>query len=141
MASWATSKYGDQHPLVQFARSWEPWAKEVLALRDAVDHPSNKPRGRLHVRNFFVDERQDGLVLSEPQWWLDGEPMQPMSESMGHVIEGVIQLQEDLLAVLFHEFKPDFPLVLQEIPIEQRNRNCPMRLRLGLSNAVKLPGA
>jgi hypothetical protein len=137
MASWAADEYRADHRLVQFARHWEPWVKEVLAMRDAVDHPSDAPRGRLHVRNFFVEEHQDRLELFDPRWRLEGEEMQPMAETMGDIIEGVVQLQEDLLVLIFYEFRPNDAFVLQEIPLGQRASASPVRWRVDLSEELK----
>ncbi len=139
MEKWVTEKFGKDHPLVQFAQGWQPWVKEILLMRDAVDHPKKKPRGRLHVRNFFVENRQGQLVLFAPQWWLEGDAMQPITENMGNIIEGVIQLHEHLLIVIFNDLKMNFPLAMYEIPIEQRNPICPIRLKVSLSDKVKLP--
>ena len=72
MEKWAKSSLGEQHRLVGFARDWQPWVKNLLAMRDAVDHPTDKPRGRLVVRNFHVQESADALTLIGPQWSLSG---------------------------------------------------------------------
>ena len=65
--------------------------------------------------------------------------MQAIAEDMGQIIEGVLQLQEHLLIAIFTDLKLDFPCAIYEIPVEQRNPICPIRLKVGLSNEVKLP--
>ena len=141
MEAWAKTSFGEDHCLVTFARRWQPWVKEVLAMRDAVDHPADKPRGRLHVRNFHVDEKGDDLTLIGPQWCLSGEEMKPMGAVMENIIEGIIQLQEDLLVAVFTDLK-SFPFaVLYGIPEAERNPECPIRIRVALSTEVKLPPA
>jgi len=140
MEKWATTNYGKENPLVQFAQGWQPWVKEILLMRDAVDHPKKGLHGRLHVRNFFVDDSQGQLNLFAPQWWLEGGPMQFISDNMGRIIEGVIQLHEHLLIVIFNDLKKSFPFVIYEIPIGERNPSCPIRLKVGLSDKVKLSG-
>jgi hypothetical protein len=139
MADWASSELGDQHSLTLFARDWQPWVIGVLDMRDAVDHPTSEPRGRLHVRNFSFDERPGGVVLTDPQWWLEGDPAQSMNTSMANIIEGVLQLQEHLLGVIFHDFKANAALRLCEIPVDQRDPECPMRLRIDLDFTMLKP--
>jgi hypothetical protein len=53
---------------------------------------------------------------------------------MDDIIEGIIRLGEDILAGLFHKLKGNFPLVLYEIPAEERDPQCPKRLRVGLAH-------
>src|SRR5579862_5018849 len=136
LGEWAAKQYGSDCLLRQFAHHWEPWVKEVLAIRNAVDHPTDKPRGRLHVRNFFVEERE-GDALVDPQWWLEGEDMQPIALGMDCTVSGIIELQEDLLCVIFEGFGPTDTMRLYEVPVDQRPKACPVRLRVDLLEEVK----
>ena len=37
-------------------------------------------------------------------------------------------------AELFYKLKDDFPLVIREIPVEERDPSCPIRLRVSLAS-------
>ena len=65
--------------------------------------------------------------------------MQPMLIEMDNIIEGIIQLHEHLLSVVFEDLKSAPFVVLNEIPISERDPTCPIRIRIGLSNAVQHP--
>jgi len=133
LEAWAEKKFGQEHAYVGFAKGWQPWVKEILALRDAIDHPRKGPGGTLHIQNFTVEFRPNEAALLAPMWWLEGSPRIFIADSMAHIIEGVIRLQEDLLGSMFHVRK-QFPFaVLEEIPPDKRDPQCPIRLRVGLN--------
>ena len=53
-----------------------------------------------------------------------------MLPDMDAIIEGIIELGEEILAGLFYKLKHNFPLIICEIPVEQRNPCRPIRLRV-----------
>jgi len=133
-ASWAEAKFGNNDLLFQTSRAWEPWVSEVVAMRNAVDHPNDGPRGKLIVKNFHLDPASAVPTVLEPVWNLTGEPEGKILEQMQNIIEGAIRLGEDVLVALFHKHRPQFPLVVYEIPEAERNPEMPKRLRVGLAN-------
>ncbi len=134
--AWAQRKFGPSDAFTQAIRSWEPWVKRVVDMRNAVDHPEDKSGGTLITQNFNIARTPDAPALVGPTWGLSGQSQVPMVADMDGLIEGIIQLGEEVLSGLFYKLKDDFPLVIYEIPIEQRNPSCPVRLRVGpASNA------
>ena len=45
-ALWAEKSLGPNDQLSQVIKGWEPFVKQVVSLRNAVDHPSKGPKGR-----------------------------------------------------------------------------------------------
>lgn len=130
-ASWAERKFGATDSFAQALRKWEPWVKHIIDMRNAVDHPSGEPGGKLLTENFKLSGSPEHLSLVDPTWCLSGSPKKPILPDMESIIEGIIELGEEIIAALFQKLKHDFPLVLYEIPVEQRDPSCPIRLRVG----------
>jgi hypothetical protein len=45
----------------QIITQWEPWVKQIVDMRNAVDHPAQKPGGKLVTHNFRMEK---GLILA-----------------------------------------------------------------------------
>ena len=136
-AAWAESKFGRDDPLSIAVKQWEPLVKHIVTMRNAVDHPSKKPGGRLVVKNFQVQQTVIGPKLTDPMWGLTDNPMFLIHDEMEVAIERIIELGEEILVCLFYKFRPNFPFVVIEIPKEQRDPNNPKRLRVGLAFEAK----
>lgn len=136
VAAWAERQSGSDDNFTQAIKAWEPWVKRVIDMRNAVDHPDDKPGGKLITASFDLGGTPAAPELLDPTWGLLGEPQRPVVAEMDAIIEGIIKLGEEVLAGLFYKLKDNFPLVIYEIPAEERDPNCPMRLRVGLG-----PGA
>lgn len=131
-ARWALSQFGPDDDFTRMVSEAEPWVQEIVNLRNAVDHPKDEPRGRLHVYNFRMAVQPSGVLL-EPAWALTGEPETPIVADMAAITEGIIQLGEAVLVAMFHKFKPAVPdLVVYEIPEADRDPRFPKRLRVGV---------
>ena len=129
---WAEKQFGKEDSFSQIIRKWEPWVKLIVDMRNAVDHPTDRPGGRLLTQNFRLFGTSEKPVLMDPTWGLTGKPELPILQDMDSVIEGVIELGEDILIGLFYKLKHDFPFVICEIPTDQRDPSCPFRLRVTL---------
>ncbi len=128
--TWAEQQFGEEDALTQAVTDWERWVKTVIEMRNAVDHPSDKPMGKLVTEDFRLVQADKGYAVSEPRWGLSGGQMRPIVQDMTEIIEGIIELGEEMLAGLFFKLKHDFPLSLYEIPAEERDPKCPIRLRV-----------
>jgi hypothetical protein len=130
--SWAQSQFPEEDQLVRCVARYEPAVKQVVTMRNAVDHPSDKPRGRLIVHNFRLLPSQDAPRLAAPAWCLSGDDPTPIVEDMGAIIEGVLRLSEDILSICLLKNRGDFPLYIYEIPEAERDPSCPIRLRVSI---------
>ncbi len=129
-ANWAEREFGPDDQLTVTARNWEPWVKRIVDMRNAVEHPDEKPGGQLMTENFTLRQHGTTFELVQPAWGLSGEPLQPLVPEMDEMIEGTIELGEDILVCLFNKLKVAFPLVVREIPPQERDPACPVRLRV-----------
>ena len=132
LAAWAEKQFGKENTFTQVIRKWEPWVKLIVDMRNAVDHPTDGPGGKLLTQNFRLFETREKPILINPTWGLSGKPELPILQDMDSVIEGIIELGEDILVSLFYNLKHEFALVICEIPAEQRDPSCPFRLRVTL---------
>ena len=133
-AAWSETQFGPDDAFTQAVRKWEPWVKNVVDMRNAVDHPDDKPGGRLTTQNFALGGTPEAPRLINPTWGLSGHPQQLIITEMSELIEGGIELGEEILAGLFYKLKHNFSLVIYEIPAEERDPSCPIRLRVGFSS-------
>lgn len=117
-AAWAEEQFGATDVLTRTIRAREPWVKNIVTMRNAVDHPEDKAGGMLVVHNFRLAGTHDAPVLAEPMWGLFGDPESPISSDMETIIEGCIEMGEEILVCLFYKFKPNVPMVIYEIPRE-----------------------
>lgn len=130
--AWAEKQFGKEDTFTQVIREWEPWVKLIVDMRNAVDHPADRPAGKLLTQNFRLSGTREKPVLVDPTWGLSGKPESAILLDMDSIIEGIIELGEDILVGLFYKLKDDFPVVICEIPAEQRDPSCPIRLRVTL---------
>ena len=63
-----------------------------------------------------------------------------MVKTMEEIIEGTIELQESLLALIFNEFRAGPMLQLAEIPVGERDPKRPVRLCVVMANMANAPG-
>jgi hypothetical protein len=83
--------------------------------------------------NFELDGSDHGGLLLAPRWGLEGEVTREMLPDLDTAIDRLIVLGENVLIRLFYKLKRNFPLEIQEIPVEKRGPTCPKRLVVGLA--------
>ena len=133
LAAWAEKQFGVDDKFTQAIKDWEPWVKGIVDMRNAVDHPEEAPGGKLLTANFNLGGTPTAPELVDPTWGLSGQPQRPIVTEMTEIVERIIELGEDVLAGLFYKLKHNFPLVIYEIPAEERDPACPTRLRVGFA--------
>jgi len=132
--AWAEGQFGPDDRFTKAVKSWEPWVKRLVDMRNAVDHPADEPGQKLITQNFKLSGMPDAPALADPTWGLLGEPQRPILRELSEIIDRIIELGEQVLTELFYKLKDDFPLVIREIPIEERDPSCPTRLRVSLAS-------
>ncbi|MBK1891093.1 hypothetical protein Undi14_13710 [Undibacterium sp. 14-3-2] len=130
-SAWSKTKFGVSDDFAMMVESWEPYVKRIVEMRNAVDHPSESPRGRLVTTNFSITHDVTGDALVDPHWGLTGEPLKPVLTDFEAIIEKTIILGENVLVGLFYKLKGNAPFEIREIPIHQRDPANPRRLTVG----------
>lgn len=137
IVSWSEQQMGAENGLTKCAAHWESWVKRLVDMRNAVDHPRNEPGGSLVTYNFRLVQTPKGWDISPPCWGLSGETPALILPDMEYTIEWILQLSEDLLAICLLRNRGGLPIYIYEIPEKERDKSCPIRLRVG----VNLPSA
>ena len=132
LSAWAEESFGPEDQLTKVAKAWEPWVKHIVTMRNAVDHPSDADGGKLFTHNFRVAGTKDSPQFIAPVWGLTGGPEWDLKGDMQAMIEGGIELGEDILVALFEKHKLNDRLYVYEVPKESRDPSFPKRLRVGL---------
>jgi hypothetical protein len=52
LGKWCDAELGATNILTQMALHAEPWVKQIVDMRNVVDHPRDSPRKRLIVKDF-----------------------------------------------------------------------------------------
>jgi hypothetical protein len=131
--TWAEQRFGADDEFTLAIRDWEPWVKSVVNMRNAVDHPRSSPGGELITTDFTLAGTPPALELIDPTWGLSGDSQRAIVPELDEIVEGILRLGEVILAGLFHKLKGNFPVAIYEIPVEERDPECPKRLRVGLA--------
>jgi len=134
LAAWAEAQFGVDDEFTHTVRGLEPWVNAVVEMRNAVDHPKDVPGGRLITNNFDVIQGPREATLVDPTWNLFDQPRREMMPELEAVIDGIIEVGEEILAELFYKLQRGVvPLVIYEIPAAERNPACPIRIRVTLA--------
>jgi hypothetical protein len=131
---WAESTYGPDDPLTKMLQSDAHWIEHVIGMRNAVAHPGSRD-GTLFVEDFKVVQSQPKLLVAEPSWRRDAEPPNQIAHDMSVIMDNLLTLFEELLVDGLMRLAPNGPLVIYEVPEDQRDPMCPVRLMVTLNEA------
>lgn len=126
---WAEDQFGEDDRLTKTLGSNSKWIKELIDIRNAVEHPKDKPRGRLHINNFCIRRSNSEVELREPSWNLTDEPPYIISTILPAIVELLLRLSEELYVTsLIKQYTP-IDVKIEDIPEEQRDESAPVRFR------------
>lgn len=132
-SAWAETTFGPTDDLTLVVKSWEPFVKRIIEMRNAVDHPLTTPGAPLKTVNFLDVRSSSGVPeLLDPSWGLTGKDLRPILPDFDLIIEKVICLGENVLVRLFYKLRNSAIVEIREIPLENRNPSNPRRLIIGL---------
>lgn len=133
--AWAITNLGVEAPLANLLSDDEPWIRRIVNMRNAVEHPSGK-QGRLHILNFeLVKEDARGRYFQEPVWFLEGEEPAAIAVDMQTMLHNLLTFAEELLVVAHVQLNPGAIIQFVSIPEQDRNPQCPVRLRAVLDES------
>ncbi len=133
--AWTQTKFGASDDFSSLVGSWEPYVKRIGDMRNAVDHPTDLPGGRLMTTNFDIRLGATGCELIDPRWGLAGEPLTAILPDFDDIIEKTIVLGENVLVRLFYKLKGNSPIEILDIPLHDRDPDNPRRLKVGVLGA------
>lgn len=125
---WAEKTFGVADDFTIVLKSWEPFVRSVVKLRNCVDHPKTESGAPLVVVNFKLSMSGSTPQLLPPVWGLTGSGLRPILEDFDKIIEQCIRLSENVLLGLFERHRVSSLMVIEEIPVERRDPHNPRRL-------------
>jgi hypothetical protein len=123
-------KYGSDSPVVKLLKDDEAWIRNIVDMRNAVEHPSSK-MGPLNIQNFdLLHTNEKGQRFFQgPVWFFNENRPSDISSDMSVTTDNILRLAEDLLIVSYIQLHSDSYIQFSEIPDEERDPDCPIRLR------------
>ncbi|MGO9048178.1 MAG: hypothetical protein ACLQFW_15035 [Xanthobacteraceae bacterium] len=135
LVNWAVSTFGSDHDLTKLLRTEQEWIAETIRMRNAVEHPGGLS-GTLTVNNIRIDPNQPNSYIP-PTWARTGRAESNIAKDMDCNLDNMLTLAEDLLVgVVMDKSKSKNLITVREIPKEDRNPKCPIRLRVEPSTEV-----
>ena len=126
---WAEQQFGPDDRLPKFFRLHQEWIGEIVRMRNAVEHPDGYS-GVLHIRNYEL--MLDGSIR-RPVWHRNDETPSPIVDEMAGLCDQMLVLADELVAFIVQRHLAAPILEVYEIPDEQRNPDCPMSFKIGLT--------
>lgn len=132
LKDWAEGRFRRSDPLTELiAEDLKLWIDEVFSKRNAVDHPGGSS-GILQVSNFSAvqDPETKNWKGVLPTWARNQDQPSAITRDMLITIENILCFSEDILVQCLLKCGSMVPVVFYEIQEEDRDPNCPMRLRV-----------
>jgi len=124
LAKWASGQFGEDDPFTKMLITEHEWTEDVIRRRNAVEHPGGIS-GTLHIHNFTRSE--DGRYVL-PTWNRDDNEPKGLYPDLECILENLLTLAEDLL-VSCNVHRTKYKIIQYvEIPEEDRNLECPVRV-------------
>jgi hypothetical protein len=127
---WAEKRFGKDDSLSKMLKNdHETWIQEIVRKRNAVEHPGGYS-GYLHINNIELLNTEKPPFFQAPTWFRNDAPPTSILHGMETFINNTLELCEDILVILLEKLpQRDIPLIIVEIPEEQRDPSCPIRLQ------------
>ena len=137
VANWACDKFGENDDLFKIINENQmSWIKKIIDMRNAVEHPSSN-LGELVIHNVKLINTHKPPFLEEPKWYLEGNIESSILSDMKTIVGNILSFSEDILVVLLSKLPNHLPynapIKFKEIPEEERNPSCPIRIEAFIS--------
>ncbi|HYA34646.1 MAG TPA: hypothetical protein VEF03_03455 [Candidatus Binataceae bacterium] len=123
VTEWASERFGPKDRFTKMLQEEEPWIRELICKRNAVEHPRGKS-GVLKIDNF--QQMPDGR-MAPPSWARDQQPPTDVLGDLRIAMDNMLTLAEDILVACI-ENTTDFPIEFTSIPEKERSAACPIRI-------------
>jgi len=135
IAKWATDAFGEEDPFTTMLISEHVWIEELIRKRNALEHPGGHS-GTLHIHNFEKGENNKIVI---PAWHRDEMPLTGIFPDLDVAMDNMLTLAEDVLvSCIVHNGKNKI-IQFIEIPEDERNPECPIRIRVTLKDGIGPP--
>jgi hypothetical protein len=132
---WATEACGDSDHFTAMLSSEQKWIEELIRKRNAVEHPGGRS-GTLHIENFTP--LTEGRFLL-PRWHRDQSEALGLFPDLETYLDNLLTLAEDMLVSCIHHRTQHSIIQFVEIPPDDRDTACPMRLTVQIDKSKLKP--
>jgi len=123
---WAKKYFAKDHPIPNFIEANQPWLKDIVQRRNAVEHPGEYS-GQLHVKNIeFVDDKENPRFVP-PTWFLNDNNPSSIHNDLQVILRNLLEFSEILFVLILQTIESPFPLRFYEIPEDERKKEAPVR--------------
>lgn len=135
VVKWATATFGDDDPLTKLLKTEGKWIVQIIRARNAVEHPGGHS-GTLTINNIRTDPKNPDAYIP-PTWQRTGCPESGIVADMDVYLHNMLTLAEDLLVLVIKNKSKSAGLIdFIELPEDQRDPKCPIRLRAVLKREI-----
>jgi len=134
LKEWAEKKFGEEDEFAKLvSEDFDLWIDEVYSKRNAVEHPGGYS-GYLEISNFTAAQDPESKEWKGvlPQWQRNQNQPSSITRDMQITIENILNFSEDVLVHCLRRAGSMVPVVIYEIEKENRDSDCPIRLRVTL---------
>jgi hypothetical protein len=129
---WAKETFGEEDSLTKILKDdHDSWIQEIVFKRNAVEHPGGRS-GDLYIDDIKLINKENPPYFEAPTWYRNNDKASPILADMAIFIENTLEMCEDILHILLEKLPTELPLIIVEIPLEQRDTDCPVRLKVSL---------
>lgn len=128
---WTKTQFGAENNLAVMVKDDQGWITELVRSRNAIEHPSGHS-GTLTIQNVRVHPEKPGCYIS-PTWQRTGNAETDILKDMDCGLDNLLTFGEDLLIEVIRRGEHANMIAFYQIPIEERNPECPVRIRVDLS--------
>jgi len=132
LESWAKRRFGEEDEFTkQISEDFRLWIDEIYSKRNAVEHPGGYS-GHLEILNFTAVQDPETKKWKGvfPQWRRNQDKPSSITNDMQVSIENLLNFSEDVLVLCLRKAGSMIPVIFYEIPEENRDPECPLRLRV-----------
>lgn len=130
---WSKKTLGEDAALSQLLENDQPWIKQVVSMRNAVEHPGGYS-GQLTINNFQLVGFQKGqpATVVEPTWHLNNDKSTAIAPDLKTLLWNMLHFTEEFVVVSLNHLGIRKPAMIVEIPEERRRKECPVRFKVTL---------
>lgn len=135
---WSKVKFGEKDDLTALIKQdHDLWINKIVSMRNAVEHPGGHS-GHLHIHNIEIasDTKVKKSYFVPPTWHLNNEPRTSVLDDLETYIWNVLEFAEDILVLSLEKLEKKLPVVVVQIPEEERSPSCPVRLKMTLKEEL-----
>ena len=128
---WSEKTLGNDAALSQLLRNAQTWIKQVVSMRNAVEHPGGYS-GHLNVNNFEFADIKEGQppILVEPTWHLNNDTPTAIVPDLRTLLSNMLNFTEEFVLVSLNQLGINKAAMIVEIPEEKRRKECPVRFEV-----------